>query len=189
MPRFVRFCCLAEKFAACQTHHTILCGKKVRPCLSIPLPLIPCRGGRGSRPVPVTEEMVAAMNGARPKAAYMGRDLLCVFDDADTVRNMTVDQDKVRALDGLLLHVTAPGTDVDCGSRSFAPKCNVAEDPVCGSGHCHIVPYWVQTLGKDTLVAYQASRRGGTLYCTQAGDRIRMSGNAAVYSVADIRID
>ncbi len=51
------------------------------------------------------------------------------------------------------------------------------------------MPYWVQTLGKDTLVAYQASRRGGTLYCTQAGDRIRMSGNAAVYSVADIRID
>lgn len=189
MPRFVRFCCLAEKFAACQTHRTILCGKKVRPCLSIPLPTIPCRGGRRSRPVPVTEEMVAAMNGARPKAAYMGRDLLCVFDDADTVRNMTVDQDKVRALDGLLLHVTAPGTDVDCASRSFAPKCNVAEDPVCGSGHCHIVPYWVQTLGKDTLVAYQASRRGGTLYCTQAGDRIRMSGNAAVYSVADIRID
>ena len=141
------------------------------------------------RPVPVTEEMVAAMNGARPKAAYMGRDLLCVFDDADTVRDMTVDQDKVRALDGLLLHVTAPGTDVDCVSRSFAPKCNVAEDPVCGSGHCHIVPYWVQTLGKDTLVAYQASRRGGTLYCTQAGDRIHMSGNAAVYSVADIRID
>ncbi len=139
--------------------------------------------------MPVTEEMVAAMNGARPKAAYMGRDLLCVFDDADTVRNMTVDQDKVRALDGLLLHVTAPGTDVDCVSRSFAPKCNVAEDPVCGSGHCHIVPYWVQTLGKDTLVADQASRRGGTLYCTQAGDRIRMSGNAAVYSVADIRID
>ncbi len=126
--------------------------------------------------MPVTEEMVAAMNGARPKAAYMGCDLLCVFDDADTVRNMTVDQDKVRALDGLLLHVTAPGTDVDCVSRSFAPKCNVAEDPVCGSGHCHIVPYWVQTLGKDTLVADQASRRGGTLCCTQAGDRIRMNG-------------
>lgn len=61
--------------------------------------------------------------------------------------------------------------------------------PEIPAGAGHIVPYWVQTLGKDTLVAYQASRRGGTLYCTQAGDRIRMSGNAAVYSVADIRID
>ena len=65
----------------------------------------------------------------------------------------------------------------------------MAEDPVCGSGHCHIVPYWVQALGKPSLVAYQASPRGGTLYCTQTGDRIKMSGKAAVYSVADIRLD
>lgn len=95
----------------------------------------------------------------------------------------------MRGLEGLLLHVTAAGKNTDCVSRSFAPKCNVAEDPVCGSGHCHIVPYWTKTLGKDTVVAYQASRRGGTLYCTQAGDRIRMSGKAAVYSVADICIN
>ena len=116
-------------------------------------------------------------------------DLCGVFDDEAVVRNMTVDQEKVRALDGLLLHATAPGKEVDCVSRSFAPKCNVPEDPVCGSGHCHIVPYWVQALGKDSLVAYQASRRGGTLYCTQVGERIKMSGKAAVYSVADINID
>ena len=103
---------------------------------------------------------------------------------------MVVDQEKVRGLDGLLLHVTARGSgDNDCVSRSFAPKCGVAEDPVCGSGHCHIVPYWVQALGKPSLVAYQASPRGGTLYCTQTGDRIKMSGKAAVYSVADIRLD
>ena len=86
-------------------------------------------------PVPVTPAMAEAMNGAVPNAAYMGRDLLCVFDDEDTVRRMTVDQEKVRALDGLLLHVTAPGSgENDCVSRSFAPKCGVAEDPVCGSG-------------------------------------------------------
>lgn len=139
--------------------------------------------------VPVTQAMADAMNGAMPKDAFMGRDLLCVFDDEAVVRNMTVDQEKVRALDGLLLHATAPGKDVDCVSRSFAPKCNVPEDPVCGSGHCHIVPYWVKALGKDSLVAYQASRRGGTLYCTQVGGRIKMSGKAAVYSVADINID
>ena len=139
--------------------------------------------------VPVTQAMADAMNGAMPKAAYMGRDLLCVFDNEATVRSMAVDQEKVRALDGLLLHATAPGSgENDCVSRSFAPKCNVAEDPVCGSGHCHIVPYWVKTLGKDTLVAYQASPRGGTLYCTQVGERIKMSGKAAIYSVADINI-
>ena len=139
--------------------------------------------------VPVTQAMADAMNGAMPKDAFMGRDLLCVFDDEAVVRNMTVDQEKGRARDGLLLHATAPGKDVDCVSRSFAPKCNVPEDPVCGSGHCHIVPYWVKALGKDSLVAYQASRRDGKLYCTQVGGRIKMSGKAAVYSVADINID
>ena len=138
--------------------------------------------------VPVTEAMADAMGGVMPKAAFMGRDLLCVFDDEDIVRNMVVDQEKVRALDGLLLHATAPGKNEDCVSRSFAPQCNVHEDPVCGSGHCHIVPYWVGVLGKNTLVAYQASRRGGTLYCTQEGERIRMSGKAAVYSEAEINI-
>ena len=140
--------------------------------------------------VPVTQAMADAMNGAMPKAAYMGRDLLCVFDNEATVRSMAVDQEKVRALDGLLLHATAPGSGGnDCVSRSFAPKCNVAEDPVCGSGHCHIVPYWADTLGRDTLVAYQASPRGGTLYCTREGSRIRMSGKAALYAVSDIFVD
>ena len=141
------------------------------------------------KPVPVTQAMIEAMNGAVPTAAYMGRDLLCVFDSEDTVRGMTVDQEKVRGLDGLLLHVTARGSEFDCVSRSFAPKCSVAEDPVCGSGHCHIVPYWVRTLGKPALVAYQASPRGGTLYCTQTGDRIKMSGKAALYSEAEINIE
>lgn len=141
-------------------------------------------------PVPVTPAMAEAMNGAVSNAAYMGRDLLCVFDDEDAVRHMTVDQEKVRALDGLLLHVTAPGSgENDCVSRSFAPKCGVAEDPVCGSGHCHIVPYWADKLGRDTLVAYQASPRGGTLYCTRDGGRIRMSGKAALYAVSDIFVD
>ncbi|MBR2828977.1 MAG: PhzF family phenazine biosynthesis protein [Solobacterium sp.] len=91
----------------------------------------------------------------------MARDLLCIYEDEDIVRNMTVDQAKVAQLDGLLLHVSAPGKDYDCVSRSFAPKLSVAEDPVCGSGHCHIIPYWSERLGKQDRVAYQASRRGG----------------------------
>ena len=71
-------------------------------------------------------------------------------------------------------------------SRSFAPKCNVPEDPVCGSGHCHILPYWAKKLGKTELIAYQASPRGGIVYAVMEGDRIRMSGKAALYSVAKI---
>lgn len=136
--------------------------------------------------VPVTEAMVEAMGGAVPKAAYMGRDLLCVFDDEVAIRSMVVDQEKVRGLDGLLLHVTAPGKDTDCVSRSFAPKCGVAEDPVCGSGHCHIVPYWAEKLQKNDIVAYQASRRGGTLYCCMNGSRVTLAGKVAVFSQAEI---
>lgn len=139
------------------------------------------------KPVEITDAMVDAM-GARPTEAYMGRDLLCLFDDEKTVRELKPDMDKLKKIDGLLLHVTAAGKDVDCVSRSFAPKLNIIEDPVCGSGHCHIAPYWINKLNKDSIVAYQASRRGGTLYCRMDGDRVKLSGKAALYSVADINI-
>lgn len=138
--------------------------------------------------VPVTETMTAAI-GAEPKEAWMGRDLLCVFDDASLIPQMQVDQAKVLELDGLLLHVTARGSEADCVSRSFAPKCNVAEDPVCGSGHCHIAPYWAKVLGKNQLVAYQASPRGGTLWCSVEGERVKLAGKAALYSQAEIFVD
>ena len=96
--------------------------------------------------------------------------------------------EKIRKLDRLLLHVTACGSDVDCVSRSFAPKFNVAEDPVCGFGHCHIIPYWSKTMQKQNLVAYQASRRGGTLFCRVNGDRITLAGKACLYATSELNI-
>ena len=137
--------------------------------------------------VPVTENMIEAI-GAIPSEAYMGRDLLCVFDDESTVRNLKPDMDKLLKLDGLLLQVTAPGKDADSVSRTFAPKLNVAEDPVCGSGHCHIVPYWVKKLGKENIVAYQASPRGGTLYCRVSCDKVYLAGKAALFSECELHI-
>ena len=137
------------------------------------------------KPVAVTDEMEEAL-GVRPSAAYIARDLLCVLEDEQTVRELTPDLEKIRQIDGLLLHVTARGQDQDCVSRSFAPKLDVAEDPVCGSGHCHIIPYWADTLGKDELVAYQASKRGGTLYCRREGSRIFMAGKATLYSIDEL---
>lgn len=137
--------------------------------------------------IPVTQDMIDAM-GATPSEAYMGRDLLCVFDDEKTVRNLQPDMNKLLDLDGLLLQVTAPGKNTDSVSRSFAPKLNVAEDPVCGSGHCHIVPYWAKRLNKDSIVAYQASKRGGTLYCRMAGDKVFLAGKAALFSECEIHI-
>jgi PhzF family phenazine biosynthesis protein len=135
--------------------------------------------------VDVTEAMTEAI-GVRPLEAYMGRDLLCVLESEEEVRNLNPNQEKVNTLDGLLLHVTAKGKEFDCVSRSFAPKCNVPEDPVCGSGHCHIIPFWAKRSGKNNLVAYQASPRGGILYCEYQGERVKMSGKAALYSTADI---
>lgn len=137
------------------------------------------------RRVAVTDAMADAL-GVRPKEAYLARDLLCVLDDDQTVRALTPDLEKVKTIDGLLVHVTARGTGTDCVSRSFAPKLSVAEDPVCGSGHCHIIPYWADTLGRDELVAYQASKRGGTLYCRREGDKIFMAGKAALYSIDEL---
>ena len=70
-----------------------------------------------------------------------------------------------------------------CVSRTFTPKCNTPEDPVCGSGHCHIVPYWAGVLGRSDIVAYQASARSGVLYTHLAGERVRLGGKAALFSV------
>lgn len=139
------------------------------------------------RRVPVTEEMAAAF-GASPSEAYMGRDLLCVFDDERTVREMAPNMDRLRDLPGLLQHATARGAGTDCVSRSFAPKLSVQEEPVCGSGHCHIVPYWAARLGRTDITAYQASRRGGTLYCRDCGRRIAIAGEAVLFAESELHI-
>ena len=110
--------------------------------------------------VEVTASMEDAL-GASVREAYLARDLLCVLEDEETVRDLAPDFEKIKQIDGLPVHVTARGSREDCVSRSFAPKLSVSEDPVCGSGHCHIIPYWASVLGKDELVAYQASKRGG----------------------------
>jgi len=138
--------------------------------------------------VPVSQQMIEA-TGAVPVEAWMGRDLLCVFDDAEIIRTMKPNQEVVKNLDGLILQVTAPGNDVDCISRSFAPKCGVAEDPVCGSGHCHIAPYWAKRLNKSNIIAVQASARGGKLYCSMNESRVTLAGKAALYAISDLVIE
>lgn len=139
-------------------------------------------------PIPVTDAMEQAL-GARPVEAFLGRDLLCVMDSEETVRSIQPDAALLKTLPGLLQNVTAAGAEYDCVSRSFAPKTNVYEDPVCGSGHCHIVPYWSERLQKDEIVAYQASKRGGILYCSMKKDRVALAGKAALYSISDIFLE
>lgn len=137
------------------------------------------------RQVPVTDAMAEAM-GARPREAWLGRDLLCVFDREETVRSLSPNMEKLLALDGLLLQVTAPGREWDCVSRSFAPKLRIPEDPVCGSGHCHIIPYWARVTGRTELRAWQASPRGGALLCRMEGDTVCLAGRAALYAKSEL---
>jgi len=84
------------------------------------------------------------------------------------------------------LALPAKGNKYDCVTRTFAPKLNVSEDPVCGSGHCHVVPLWADKLSKPDLCAYQASRRSGVLYCCMEETRALIAGKAALYSINEI---
>lgn len=142
------------------------------------------------RQVPVTDQMTAVF-GVKPVAAYQDRDLLCVLPNADAVRNCRPSQAALAKLPGLLQNITAKSDNpqYDCVSRSFAPKLAVEEDPVCGSAHCQIVPYWSQKLGKQEITAFQASARTGVLYCADLGDRVSMAGDAVLYSAGDLQVD
>lgn len=135
--------------------------------------------------VPVTDSMEHAI-GARPVQAWMGRDLVCVMENAQAVIHASPDMEKVEKLDGSMLHLTAKGNEYDCVTRSFGPKFKVPEDPVCGSGHCHVVPIWAEKLQKDILLAYQASRRTGVLRCKMDGTRVKIAGKAVLYSIAEL---
>lgn len=139
-------------------------------------------------PIPVTAQMAAAF-GEKPESAFLGRDLLCVFPDGTNIERLDLNMGKISQLDGLVQNVTVAGDQYDCISRSFGPKVAIPEDPVCGSGHCHIVPYWAKRLKKNKLVAYQASARSGILYCDYQGVRTLISGKAALYSVSELNLN
>ena len=137
--------------------------------------------------IPVTDEMQAAV-GMKVLEAYLARDLLMILDSSEAVETLAPDLNKLSKLDGLTQAVTAAGKDFDCVSRVFAPKIKVPEDPVTGSTHCLIAPYWSQRLGKKKLMARQASARGGVLYCEVLGERVKVSGSAALFAVADLKV-
>ena len=101
---------------------------------------------------------------------------------------MKPDIDKVKQLDGMGVGVTAPGNDYDCVSRFFVPELSISEDPVTGSAHCMITPYWTERLGKRSLKAYQASKRGGELICELRENRVIILGRAVVFAVSELMI-
>ncbi|HUS66559.1 MAG TPA: PhzF family phenazine biosynthesis protein [Kofleriaceae bacterium] len=127
---------------------------------------------------------VTAALGRPPVAVLAARDLLAVFETAAEVRALTPDMGAVARLDSFALCVTAPGTggdhDVDFVSRFFAPARGVPEDPVTGSAHSTLTPYWSERLGRARLRARQVGPRGGELLCDQVGDRVRLTGHAVL---------
>lgn len=136
--------------------------------------------------IPVTDAMEQAF-GIRPLKAVLGLDLVCVFETEEQVRQMHPDQDRLKDINGRIQNATAAGKESDCVSRSFCPKLSIAEDPVCGSAHCQIAAYWSEVLGKKRIHAYQASKRGGHLYCELLDNgRIAISGEAVLVAVSDI---
>lgn len=116
--------------------------------------------------------------GHTPEEVLAADVFLAVFDSEKTVRAIAPNQTLLRQLNLRAVIVTAPGSDVDFVSRYFAPKMGVPEDPVTGSAHCKLAPYWARRLGKDVLVARQISKRGGDLLCVMNGDRVLLSGTA-----------
>jgi PhzF family phenazine biosynthesis protein len=126
--------------------------------------------------------------GAKPKEVLKSRDYLAVFDDEETILAIKPDFEILKKLDALGIIVTAPGREADFVSRFFAPAAGINEDPVTGSAHVTLVPYWAEVLGKKELHAYQLSKRKGELFCTDADDRVLISGNAATYSIGAIVI-
>lgn len=141
-------------------------------------------------PLPcASSEMVAAALGKPPVALLAARDYLAVYERAEDVAGLAPDFAALAALDRFAVIATAPGTDgVDFVSRFFAPAHGVPEDPVTGSAHCTLIPYWVERLGKSRLEARQLSRRGGRLTCGLRGDRVTIGGRAVLYLEGTITI-
>ncbi|MFD0793979.1 PhzF family phenazine biosynthesis protein [Mucilaginibacter litoreus] len=129
----------------------------------------------------IPEGLIAALGGVKPKEVYRARDYMLVYENEEQITAMVPDHSALAKIDTLGVIVTAPGKDVNFVSRFFAPAAGVPEDPVTGSAHCNLIPYWASRLGKNELHAYQLSSRKGELWCELKGDRVIMAGKAVTY--------
>jgi PhzF family phenazine biosynthesis protein len=143
-----------------------------------------------SRPGSISEIPAALTSGlgSPPAEVYLARDYLAVFPSQSDILAIQPDQQQLMQLDCLGIIVTAPGKDVDFVSRFFAPRAGIPEDPVTGSSHCTLIPYWAQRLGKTTLTARQLSARGGQLFCSLAGARVKIGGYAVTYMRGELEV-
>jgi len=133
-------------------------------------------------------DRVSEALGSRPKELYRHRDAVAIFNTEDEVKSIYPDMEKLKNLDYSSVIVTAKGNNADFVSRNFAPKLGIPEDPVTGSAHCELIPYWSKILNKKELLAHQISKRGGKLYCTHNEDRVTIGGEAVTFLRGEIEI-
>lgn len=135
------------------------------------------------------DPLITKALGTQPVAAFKGRtDYLLLFDSQEAVKAIMPDFQLLNQADARGVIVTAKGITVDFVSRFFAPAVGVNEDPVTGSAHTSLIPFWAQQLGKDEMTALQLSERGGELWCTLTGDRVLIAGKAVTYLRGEIEL-
>lgn len=140
-----------------------------------------------AKPCEMPAALVEAL-GWIPRELYRTRDYLAVFSNEDEVLSLKPNFAQLAQLDCLGVICTAPGRDADFVSRFFAPGAGIPEDPVTGSAHCTLTPFWSQKLGKPKLHARQLSARRGELWCEDRGERVGIGGQCALYSRAQLEV-
>lgn len=139
--------------------------------------------------IEVTQLMEQAV-GVPVLEAHISRDMLLLLDNEKQVKHLRPDLNLVAKLpDCFALIITAKGDNADFVSRFFAPNAGIPEDPVTGSSHSTLIPFWAERLGKDKMTARQLSKRGGTLHCQNCGDRVKISGRAVLYLQGEILLN
>lgn len=155
--------------------------KKNQELLSMDFPVIT------SEKTEITELIIKSL-GKKPLEVFTARDLLVVFESEQDILNLKPDFNEMAKIDHLGVIVTAHGNKVDFVSRFFAPSAGINEDPVTGSAHCMLIPFWAKRLGKNTLEALQLSKRIGKLSCEFKGERVDISGKAITYMTGEINL-
>ena len=126
-------------------------------------------------------ELLQKALGGNPTSFHKSRDYLVTYASETEIKDLKPDFGLLAQVDALGIIATAPGDEVDFVSRFFAPRAGINEDPVTGSAHCTLAPFWQKILKKDSLLAYQISTRGGVLKCKLENDRVKISGQAVTF--------
>jgi PhzF family phenazine biosynthesis protein len=136
-------------------------------------------------------EVIAKSLSIKPNEVLKSRDYVLVYDNETQIHDIKIDRayfDQINLAPGGVI-ITAVGDSCDFVSRFFTPQTSILEDPVTGSAHCSLIPFWAERLHKKEMIALQVSEREGKLFCEDKGERVIISGQAKTYSIGNLWID